>query len=154
MVLTANSDYSTITIQSDYLIGFSGIDTVELQAKINCAGSYSDTIVEGDVTTLTGTFTVDLATLFGDADLADGVYSFTLITTPDSGTIKYEYACLFVDNETMCTVADCVKNTQNIEIQLDYYILSRASGCSSCDCETLCNIYQRLINALTDCQGC
>lgn len=154
MVLTANDDYSVITIQSDNLTDFSGIDTVTLTAKINCAGSYSDTIVEADVTLLTGTFTIDLATLFGSADLDDSVYSFTLTIVPDSGNTIYENACLFVDNETRCLVADCVKNTQNINLQLDYYILSRASTCSNCDCETLCNIYQRLLNGITDCQGC
>jgi len=155
MVLTANSTYTTITIQSDNLTSFSGIDTVTLYGKINCAGTYSDTIVEADVTLATGTFTVDIATLFGSAPLADGVYSFTLEILNTDDTVDKEFGCLFVDNDTKCLVADCIQNTPNMELQTAYVILSRAgAGDCNCDCEALCNIYQRVTNELAGCQGC
>lgn len=155
MVITANSDYSTITIQSDNLKDFTDIDTVELQGKINCAGTYTDTIVEGDVTLATGTFTLDFTTLFGTSTRADGVYSFTLEITYNDETVDKEFNCLFIDNETKCAVAECIQNTPNLELQTAYFILSRAgTGDCSCDCEALCNIYQRVTNELTGCQGC
>lgn len=155
MVVTANSDYTTITIQSDNLKDFSPISAVTLSAKINCSGSYSDTIVEGDVTLSTGTFTVDLTTLFGSATLADSVYSFVLTITKTDSTVITENGAIFVDNDTACLVADCVKNAQNIELQTDYYLLSRAgTGACAIDSQALCNIYQRVTNELSDCEGC
>lgn len=155
MTITANDDYSTITIQSDNLTDFTGISSVTLEGKINCAGTYSDTIVEGDVTLLTGTFTLDFATLFGTSTRADSVYSFTLTIVNSDSTVDKEYGCLFIDNETKCDVAECVKNGAEIELMLDYYILSRAgTGDCGCDCQTLCNIYQRVTNGLTGCQSC
>ena len=155
MTITANADYSTITLQSDNLTDFTGIDTVTLSGKINCAGTYSDTIVEGDVTLLTGTFTLDFATLFGTSTRADGVYSFTLTILNDDETVVKEYSCLFIDNDTKCDVAECIKNGASIELQTDYYILSRAgTGDCGCDCQILCNIYQRVVNGLTECQSC
>ena len=155
MIVTANSTYTTITIQSDNLKDFTDIDTVSLTAKINCAGSYSDTIVEGDVTLATGTFTVDLATLFGSATLADSVYGFTLTITYDDTSIDKEYGCIVVDNDMKCAIADCIKNTPDTELQTAYFILSRAgTGDCNCDCETLCNIYQRVVNGIAGCEGC
>lgn len=155
MVITANSDYSTITIQSNNLTDFTGIDTVTLEGKINCAGTYSDTIVEGDVTLLTGTFTLDFTTLFGTSTRADGVYSFTLTILYDDDTVDKEFNCLFIDNETKCAIAECIQNTPNLELQTAYFILSRAgTGDCSCDCQILCNIYQRVTNELAGCQGC
>lgn len=155
MTITANADYSTITLQSDNLTDFTGIDTVTLSGKINCAGTYSDTIVEGDVTLLTGTFTLDFATLFGTSTRADSVYSFTLTIVNTDSTVDKEYGCLFIDNETKCDVAECIKNGAKTELMLDYYILSRAgTGDCGCDCQTLCNIYQRVVNGLTSCQSC
>lgn len=150
MVITANSDYSVITIQSDNLTDFTNIDSVALTAKINCEGSYSDTIVEGDVTLSTGTFTVDLSTLFGTSTLSDGIYSFVLTTNFNDSTSPKEYNCIFVDNDTKCEIAECVENKGNLELQLDYYILSRAQNCN-CNCEYLCNIYKRITNELTCC---
>ena len=155
MTITANTDYSTITLQSDNLTDFSGISSVTLSGKINCAGTYSDTIVEGDVTLLSGSFTLDFTTLFGTATRSDGVYSFTLTITNTDSTVDKEYSCLFIDNETKCDVAECVKNGAKTELMLDYYILSRAgTGDCSCDCEILCNIYKRVTNELAGCQGC
>lgn len=154
MIVTANSDYTVITIQSDNLKDFSTISSVTLNGKILCEGTYTDTIVEGDVTLSTGTFTVDLATLFATTSaLADSIYSFDLVINTTSSTVIREYGCLFVDNETSCKVVDKVVETNNIEIQLDYYLLSRAQTCS-CTCDDLCVIFKRLTNELTRCTSC
>jgi hypothetical protein len=149
MTITHNSDYSVITITSTNLSDFSLLSSVTLSATINCSTTeYTDTIVEGDVTT--NSFNVDISTMFGTDTLEDSVYEFVLtINKNDSTTVK-EYGCLFVDNETKCKVAECVKDKQNLELQLDYYILSRASGCS-CACSDMCKIYNRLKNELTCC---
>ena len=152
MILTHNTDYSTITLQSDLLTSWTGVTKVELKSTINCGTTiYTDTIVEGDVDG-TGLFTVDLDALYGSTDLADGIYSFVLEVTKqsDSLTLSKDYACLFVDNDTKCQVAECVKDKSNVELQLDYYILSRASGCE-CQCADLCTIYNRLKNELVCC---
>lgn len=155
MVVTANDTFTTITIQSDNLTDFTDIDTVTLEGKINCEGTYSDTVVEGDVTLLTGTFTVDINALFGVSSLDDSVYTFVLTVLNDDESVTKEFGCLFVDNETKCNVAEYIKNGAEIELQLDYYILSRAgTGDCGCDCQTLCNIYQRVVNGLTSCQSC
>lgn len=155
MTVTANSDYSIITIQSSNLTDFTDIDTVTLSGKINCSGAYSDTIVEGDVTLVTGTFTLDFTTLFGTSTRADGVYGFTLTISYNDLSVDKEFGCLFIDNETKCAVAECIQNTPNLELQTAYVILSRAgTGDCGCDCEILCNIYQRVTNELAGCQGC
>jgi len=156
MIITANSDYTTITLQSDYIKDFTGVDSVTLTAKINCGTTeYTDTIVEGDVTLATGTFTLDISETFGTTTLADGVYSFTL-EVDSSGSIQPDNGCLFVDNETKCDVAACVKNTENLQLQLDYWIVSRAgAGGCECACDDLCEVYKRITNELsTSCKGC
>lgn len=153
MVISANSDFSTVTIQSDNLTDFTDIDTVTLSAKVNCEGSYSDTIIEGDVTLLTGTFTVDLLTLFGSSTLADSIYSFVLTILYNDETVDVEYGCLFVDNETKCNVAQCVKDKQMLELQLDHWIITASQDCN-CNCENLCTIYKRMLNELSSCQSC
>lgn len=151
MVITTNSDFSTITIQSDNLASFASISSVSLTGKINCEGTYSDTIVEGDVTD--STFTVDLSTLFGTSSLSDSIYSFILTTTMDDDETFVEYGCVFVDNDTKCQVATCVKDKQMLELQLDHWIITQAQDCD-CNCETLCTIYKRLLNELSSCQSC
>lgn len=153
MTLTHNDDYTVIQLLSTNLINFSNISTVELKSTINCGTTeYTDTIVEGDVSG-TGQFTIDLNALYSSTELADSIYSYTLVITNTDNTITTEYACLFVDNDTKCKVADCVKDKQNIELQLDYYILSRASACN-CTCDDLCTIYNRLKNELDSCKSC
>jgi len=153
MTLTHNDDYTTIELQSDNLTDFGTIDSVVLKSTINCGTTeYTDTIVSGDVDG-TGKFTVDLDALYSLETLDDSVYSFTLVITNSDATVSTEYACLFVDNEIKCKVADCVKDNQNIKLQLDYYILSRASACK-CECDNLCTIYNRLKNELNSCQSC
>jgi len=153
MILTHNDDYTEIKLKSSNLTDFSGIDTVTLNSTINCGSTvYTDTIESGDVDA-DGEFTVDLSALYSSTTLEDSVYSFTLIITNSDTTVTTEYACLFVDNDTKCRVAECVKDNQNIELQLDYYILSRAGNCN-CQCDNLCTIYNRLKNELNSCQGC
>lgn len=153
MKLTHNDDYTVIQLQSDNLTDFSTISTVQLKSTINCdTTEYTDTVVEGDVDEA-GEFTVDLDALYSNTELADSVYSYTLVITNTDNSITTEYACLFVDNDTKCQVADCVKEKKNIELQLDYYVLSRASACS-CTCDNLCTIYNRLKNELDSCKGC
>lgn len=152
MIVTHNDDYTTITLQSDLIESWNNVTNVTLKATIDCGTTtYTDTILQADVDN-TGLFTVDLNALFNNTDLADGVYSFTLEVTKesDSTTLSKDYACLFVDKETKCNVAKCVKEKGNINLQLDYYILSRASGCE-CQCNDLCAIHNRLKNELTCC---
>lgn len=153
MTLTHNNDYSEIKIKSDNLTDFDTISSVKLKSTINCGtAEYTDTIVSGDVDE-EGEFTVDLNALYSKSGLPDSVYSFTLTITNSDNSVDTEHACLFVDNETKCKVAECVKDNQNIELQLDYYVLSRASTCK-CKCDDLCTIYKRLTNELTSCKGC
>jgi len=154
MVVTTNEDFSVVTIQSDNLTDFSNIDSVTLTSKIDCGSTtYTDTIVEGDVTLATGTFAVDFNALYNLSSLSDGIYSFALTITPTSGNTTIEYSCLFVDAQMACDVRKCVKDKQNIEIMLDHFILGRGQDCD-CDCEDLCKIYKRLKNELTCCEGC
>lgn len=149
MKITHNEDYTTLTLQSDLIADWTGIDSVTLKSTINCGSTvYTDTILQADVDN-TGLFTIDLTALFNNTDLLDGVYSFT-IEVNKSDVITKDFACLFVDKLTKCKVAECVKSTRNVELQLDYYILSRASGCE-CQCDDLCIIYNRLNNELTCC---
>jgi len=153
MTITHNEDYTEIKIKSDNLTDFGTISEVTLKSTINCGTTeYTDTIVDGDVDEF-GEFTVDISTLYSSETLADSVYSFTLVITNSDNTTTTEYFCLFVDNETKCKVAECVKDNQNIELQLDYYILSRASTCN-CKCNDLCTIYNRLKNELDSCKSC
>lgn len=151
MTITSNSDYTTITITSSNLTSLGSVDTIKLQAKINCGGTYSYTVDEGDITS--GAFTVDLNSLFSTTDLSDSVYSFILVITNDDETIIKEYSCLFVDKTTSCTIVDCVTETNNLELQLDYYLLTRAQDCD-CDCSDLCTIYNRILNEQKRCQSC
>lgn len=151
MTLTSNSDYSTITITSTNLTDLGSVATIKLSGKINCDGTYSYTVDEGDISA--GTFTVDLSSLFGTSTLSDSIYSFILTITNDDESIIKEYSCLFVDNTTMCEIVDCVTETNNLELQLDYYLLTRAQDCD-CDCTDLCTIYKRMRNEQTRCQSC
>jgi len=152
MKITNNDDYTIITLQSELLTDWTNVTDVTLTSTIDCGTTkYTDTIVQGDVDA-EGLFTVDLNALLGTETPSDGIYSFVLSVTveSDSTKISTDYACLFVDNNLKCEVAECVKNSSNIELQLDYYILSRASGCE-CQCADLCVIYNRIKNELTCC---
>lgn len=151
MTITHNTDYSTITIQSDLLATpWSGIHSVTLLGRTLCVDNNTDTIVEGDITE--SSFTVDLETVFSTTTLADGIYTFILSVSNDDETVDVEYGCLFVDNETKCLVANAVKDCNNISLQLDYYLLTKAQDCD-CDCDDLCTIYRRMTNEL-DCSSC
>lgn len=135
-MLEHNADYTVITITSDNLDSY---DSLKLTSGTS---SYTPTETAGVIT-------VNLTSLFSTTNLTDGVYDFVLTITSGQTETK-EYYCLFVDKETKCKVAECVKDTQKIELQLDYYILSRASTCS-CKCDDMETIYNRLINGLNNC---
>lgn len=149
MKLTHNEDYTVITLESTSL-DFVDTESVVLKSTIDCGTTtYTSTITSAT----DGVFTVDLDDLYGTTDLQDGVYSFVLeITKTDESLIK-DYSCMFVDKTIKCQVAECVKDKQNLELQLDYYIISRATDCE-CSCEDLCTIYKRLKHELESCQSC
>lgn len=151
MTLTSNSDFTTITITSDNLSSLGSVDKIVLNGKINCSGTYSYEVDKDDITS--GTFTINLTSLFGTSTLQDSVYSFILTITNSDDSIIKEYNCLFVDNDTKCDIVDCVTESNNLELQLDYYLLSRAQNCD-CDCSDLCIIYNRLKNEQTRCKSC
>lgn len=151
MTITYNSNYTVITITSTNLDPFSGIDTVTLTGTIQCEGTYSDTIVSGDVTA--GAFTLDTTTLFGSATLDDGIYGFKLVINKTDGSIITEYGCLFVDNETTCKVMEKVVETGSTDLSLLSYLLTYGQDCD-CDCSDLCTIYKKVIDELDNCTSC
>jgi hypothetical protein len=155
MIVSNNEDYTTITIQSDNLTDFGIISSVTLTSKIDCSGEeYSDTIVEGDVDE-TGTFTLDLSTIYGTTELSEGIYSFVLKIVPSSGNDIFEFGCLFVDKTLKCRIADLIANCEDNYLKLmeKWVVLTEAQNCN-CDCSSLCTIYNSIINELESCSGC
>jgi hypothetical protein len=51
--------------------------------------------------------------------------------------------------EKLKKLLDKHPNTEKV-----YLLGSYANGDCGCDCQTLCNIYQRVTNGLTSCQSC
>jgi hypothetical protein len=144
----------TLTVQSDNLTDFTGYETVTLFTKRNCTGTeHSVVIEEGDITD-GDEYVVNNQELIDTEDFTGGVWSLKLTVLKEDGTKIIEEACLFVDT-IHCDVAEAVMNKRNVELQLDYYLLARASeDYACCDCEALCNIYKRLANELGSCTGC
>jgi hypothetical protein len=129
MTISYNSVTDDITITSTQLADFGVITSAVLTGGLNCPTTltYSDTIVTGDVTS--NAFVVDKTEFFGSADnLADGVYSFVLTVTSTSNVITTETGCLFIDNDTACTIAKLVHatNCDTLELKTNYYLLSNA----------------------------
>lgn len=152
MTITANSNFTVITMNSTNLTSFSGVDTVTLYGKVLCDNETSDTIVAGDVDG-SGNWTLDTTTLFGSATLDDGVYGFKLVIEKSDDSIITEYACLFVDNETTCNIATEVASTGNTDLALLGYLLTYGQNCD-CDCSDLCIIFKKIQNELSDCTSC
>jgi len=150
MNLTVNETYTVITLGSTLLDSLSPSDTVNLKGQIACEGDYSYEVGQSDISD--GTFTVDLDALFG-VELENGVYSFTVEVVDAQSNRQEDYACLFVDKTVRCEVAECVKDNQDIALQLDYYILSQSWDCG-CQCDDMCKIWKRVKYGLERCQGC
>ncbi len=158
MTISYNSTTDAITITSTLLADFGTISSVALTGGINCPDTlpFSDTIVEGDVTS--NTFTVSKSDFFESTeDLADGVYTFVLKVTSTSNVITTKVGCLFIDNETKCDVAKIANgDCDTLELKVNYYLLSNAGqGDCECDCEPLCALYKYISEYESDsCGGC
>lgn len=150
--MKASYSNSVLTIESATLQG-AGIDSVTLSSQIDCTG----TLVTYTVPSYnTGSFVADLNALFSAAAVPQGVISLILTILYTNEAVVKEYTCLFSEKELVCDIAECVKETRDVELQLDFYLLSRSNengGCG-CDCETLCSIYKRLLDGIENCKSC
>lgn len=156
MTVTYDTNTDQFTIESTNLSDFGVIDTAVLTSKINCGDTeYSVEILVGDVAA--NQYTIDNSAFYGVTELADAVYSFVLTVTKTDESIVQEVNCYFVDNETGCDVAELVQSEGDLQLQLDYYILSNATDCK-CNCDALCAIYKRIAEYESDncgdCSGC
>ena len=138
MTVTINSDFTTFTIESTLLSSFSGVTSMVL----NIEGT-EYVIESGDV------YDTDKYDVIGSYE--DGIYSF-LLTKTTSTTVTKEKSCFFVDQEVGCEVLDSVKDSYNLQIQMDYFILKSASQCV--DCNAMKSVYSRLNRSLDDNCGC
>lgn len=165
MTVIYTSSPQTIQIVSTNLSNFAIIDTATLTSKINCCDTvYSVEILVGDVTA--NTYTIDNEEFYGDADLNDGIYSFTLtVEYNDGSAITQELGCLFVDEDTACLVADKISgnvdvNTyegqQTLLLEMDYFFLKNAANGCPCECNDFCAILERVWKAVDkiDCDIC
>ena len=139
-----NATYSgtDITIQSTWLDDLTGVTSLALTSKINCCDpEYSMAIALVDVAL--GAFTIDGANFYGVDELADGIYSFELSILYSNGSVRRLKACMFVDEVTKCKVAEFVKDTADLEREMDYFILKQADECA-CECSSFCTILERV----------
>jgi hypothetical protein len=142
----------TITVTSETL-GLEDIAGVALSAQIDCTGTpVTYTVPSYD----NNTFDVDVEELFDVEVIPQGVISFVLSTSFDNEQVTKEYTCFFSEGSLVCDIADCVKENPSIELQLDFYLLSRsnADGGCGCDCVDLCTIYKRLLSGIENCTSC
>ena len=141
-----------LTVESGTLEG-AGIDNVVLGAQVNCEGEVSSYTVPSYNT---GSFVADLNELFGAASIPQGVISLILTISYTNETVVKEYVCLFVEGTLVCDIADCIQVTRDVELQLDFYLLSRsiADGGCGCECDNLCVIYKRLLDGIENCKSC
>lgn len=144
-----------ITLTSEYLDDVSDVDTLVLTAKINCCDTeYTLTLDVGDVAD--GAIVVDGLELFGeDEELSDAIFSFTLTITYDDGTVRKPKGCLFYNEATSCLVAEYVEEKEDLELQMDLFLLSEAYKCG-CECTSFCGILERVLKKLgvIDCDLC
>lgn len=153
MITPTYSD-NNITLTSPYLEDVSDIDSLSLVAKINCCNTeYTMDLDTDDVAD--SAIVVDGAELFSVTDLADGIYSFEMVITYDDGGVRREQGCMFVDNTTSCKVAEAVERTIDLELEMDLFMLTHASGCG-CECTSFCAILERVWKklGLIDCDLC
>jgi hypothetical protein len=151
--MTVQFDKSTlvVSISSEVLLE-SGIDSVALKVKQGCSGTEHD-YTPPDYST--GTFDVDLSSLLGINSDSHGVLSFTLVIEFDTSIVKQQYGCLFLEGDLVCQIVDCIKTNPNIDLQLDFYLLSRSNETDcGCECEDYCTIYKRLIDGIKNCKSC
>ncbi len=138
MTVTINSDFTVFTVESDLLSSFTGVTSMVLNVEGTDYLIESGDVYDTDKYDVNGTF-------------ADGIYAFTLTKTT-STTVTKEKACFFVDNELICEILEEAKDSYNMQLQLDYFILKSASQCV--DCNAMKSVYSRLNRALDDNCGC
>jgi hypothetical protein len=144
--MTASYSNNDITLYSSYLEDLTGVATIKLTSKINCCPTqYEKNIALIDVSL--GEIVIDGADFYGVENIKDAIYSFEIAVTYSNGAVRRLNACLFVDNETGCKVAEHVKDIPSLELQMDYFILKQASECG-CECDSFCTIFERVLKEL------
>jgi hypothetical protein len=106
----------------------------------------------------TGTSMLVSPSFFSLLNYVDGVYSFTLTYTTESGDIITETNCFFLDCVTACNVSTKLQSlmTQDktaTNFFLLHYTLTEGSNCG-CNCTELCEIFTKLCNELNSSDTC
>jgi hypothetical protein len=155
MTVTYNEEDDQFSLTSDNLADFDAIESVELIVTLTCDTEYEVEIIEDDV--VEGVYTLDNEVVFDTDELEEGVYQFKLLITDTEGNVTQELYCYFLNKTLRCNITEVVAAATILDLEMDYYILSNASGCL-CECTNLCAIYKRIIeyesDACSDCKGC
>lgn len=142
-LIITNDNCETITLTSDLVLEFIEGTTLEIISQFNCCDSLIVTIDNESefITIIDNTITVDPSIFNFNTEgvFKDGIYSFTIkITFPDGG-YKLEKNCYFVDCNTLCSI-----NKTDLDKMLIHYGLTTSNNCG-CDCDSMCELYKKLI---------
>ena len=90
--------------------------------------------------------------------IPQGLYRFKII-----GTEAKEEFCFLVDYTYACDILSKANSSVTCKekyetVKLDYFLLKTANECNSCSCDSLCTIFQSIVNYLdlkcNNCDGC
>lgn len=86
---------------------------------------------------------------FGKTDeLPDGIYRVKLAIDYADGQRTIEQYCTFVDCNTKCRIAERVQDGSSLYRW--YEILKFGEECEECDCDSLCDIFEKLLKELNE----
>jgi hypothetical protein len=151
MTITYTQETDTIVLASDE---FASLASGTLESTINCGDTeYKITgILQADVAG--GTYTVNISTLYGLSELADGIYSFKMTILKADTTTVVKRNCLLVNKKMTCAVTKLVAEHQDKALLELHNLLINATNCE-CICDPLCTIYNKIISYEPDgCANC
>ena len=114
--------------------------SVTLTIKYNCTKEY-----EISISPSATSYTILPASLQMVDYLSDGIYGITLRVVKQNGDIVTETMCKLMDCVSSCTLVESFKSlaicSECLLQALAFNALKVAESCTSCDCETMCTLY-------------
>jgi len=139
MTAVINESCESITIDSTNF----AVDnqSVTLYLKYNCTKEY---VV--DISTALTEYVILPASVEMTDFMSDGIYGLTLKIVQEDGTVINETLCKVVDCVSSCTLVESFKNigyscSECLIQALAFNALKVAEDCTTCDCQTLCTLY-------------
>lgn len=74
----------------------------------------------------------------------NGIYTFELRYKDAQGNIQLDKACILVDTDLTCLIADHIIKYPNSDVHLIYQTIANGISCN-CVCDDLCILYKQLV---------